>query len=465
MEINTQYTGGYYAGYKSTTKTTTDSSFYGAAGINDTDYTINKMVSEKKHTESVTTKELYYQQINTSEAAGLAQADAGQEQLRSLGIGFLFIGDMGMGMSANEIVNGDSEDVIVRVKVAKGEDSFESFDVNLSEVNPKNASAIEMFAFCQYTDANGTGVDDRWGSWHALKEFSTSFGKTLEYSSLEEAANQKKDWTKALSESEYSITRESTNETISAADVLKMLKESIIEKHKLTPDNIRNEEDWRQMDDEQWDKLIEHIDKYIDDFKEELEHMEQIQEEAAMKAVADAPADMKAAAASKAMLNAVTNGIVGGGNESDEDYLEKMSWTYNMQTDNQVILGKAKMANEFAADMISKSQEMALTGDTSIGISETENVKECASLEDDGNKKVWTITAFGEDGIICTQCTVGGESRELWRLDYKNSGDAQKVWDFLARFDKDEDLKFAGSQKFWEDFLTGNVDYNTDNNK
>ena len=50
MEINTQYTGGYYAGYKSTTKTTTDSSFYGAAGINDTDYTINKMVSEKKHT-------------------------------------------------------------------------------------------------------------------------------------------------------------------------------------------------------------------------------------------------------------------------------------------------------------------------------------------------------------------------------------------------------------------------------
>ena len=86
-------------------------------------------------------------------------------------------------------------------------------------------------------------------------------------------------------------------------------------------------------------------------------------------------------------------------------------------------------------------------------------------MEDDGNKKVWTITAFGEDGIICTQCTVGGESRELWRLDYKNSGDAQKVWDFLARFDKDEDLKFAGSQKFWEDFLTGNVDYNTDNNK
>ena len=50
--------------------------------------------------------------------------------------------------------------------------------------------------------------------------------RDLSWQCIEEAANQKKDWTKALSESEYSITRESTNETISAADVLKMLKES-----------------------------------------------------------------------------------------------------------------------------------------------------------------------------------------------------------------------------------------------
>lgn len=287
-----------------------------------------------------------------------------------------------------------------------------------------------------------------------------SFGEALEYSSLEDAANQKRNWTKALSEPKYTITRESTGEKMCATDVFKMFKETFIEEHKLTSDNIQKEDDWREMDDEQWDKLIEHIDKYIEDFKEELEYMEEIQKEAAMKAMADAPADMRAIAASKAMLSAMANGIAGGEPDGDASYLEKISWTYNMQTDDQGILATAKMANEFAPDMISKSQEMALTGDTSVGISETENVKECASLEEDESKKVWTITAFGQDGIVCTQCTMGGESKELWRLDYKNAGDAQKVWDFLARFDKDADLKFAGSQKFWDDFLTGNIDNN-----
>ena len=61
-----------------------------------------------------------------------------------------------------------------------------------------------------------------------------SFGEALECSSLEDAANQKRNWTKALSESKYTVTREATGEKMSAADVFKMLKETFIEEHKLT---------------------------------------------------------------------------------------------------------------------------------------------------------------------------------------------------------------------------------------
>lgn len=231
------------------------------------------------------------------------------------------------------------------------------------------------------------------------------------------------------------------------------LKEKLIEEHRLTPDNIKKEDDWREMDEEQWDKLIGHIDQYIDDFKEKLKHMEEVRKEAAMKAMAEAPAAMRAAAASKAMLHAMSGGIAGGESDGDVSELEKLSWTYELETDDQVVLATAKMANEFAPDMLSKSQEIALTGDTSVGISETENLKECASVTEDANQKVWTITAFGQDGIICKQCTMDGESKELWRIDYKNAGDAEKVWKFLEQFDKDADLKFAGSKEFWEDFL------------
>lgn len=46
-----------------------------------------------------------------------------------------------------------------------------------------------------------------------------------------------------------------------------------------------------------------------------------------------------------------------------------------MQTDDQAILAKAKMANEFASDMLAKSRELASTGDRSVGLSETETEK------------------------------------------------------------------------------------------
>ena len=81
--------------------------------------------------------------------------------IRDLGIGFVFVGDYGMGMHANQISNPNLDDVIVRVSMSPQD---ESIDVNVSKVDPTQASAVEMFAFCQYADATGTGVDDKWGS-------------------------------------------------------------------------------------------------------------------------------------------------------------------------------------------------------------------------------------------------------------------------------------------------------------
>ena len=407
MEVTTQYAGVSYAGYyatKTTSTTTFESTIdaQGAAG--------EESMSAKNYTETVTSKELYYQQFNIM-ANQIPADNPVVQQTRNLGIGFLFVGNVGMGMTATQIMNEESEDTIIEVRVATGEKQYETFQVNLAEVNPGNASAIEMFAFCQYADANGTGVSGKWGSWHYLKEFSTGFQERLEYSSLEDAANQKKDWTEALSKSKYTINKESTGETMSAADVFKILVETLKEEHKLTPDNIAVEEDWREMDDVNWNKLLEHIDKYIDDFKERLKQLEEQTEKATMKANADAPADQRAAAISNAILNALT-----------------------------------------------KTQEMALFGDTTVGISSNESVRECASLEKNDEDRVWTITVFSEDGIICTQGKKGETFKELWRIDYKNPDDAKRVQDFLDKFDKDANLIFSGYKDFWEEFLTENVD-------
>ncbi len=132
------------------------------------------------------------------------------------------------------------------------------------------------------------------------------------------------------------------------------------ESHKLTPDNIKHEDDWRKMSDKEWDKLVEHIDKYLDTEKENLERRKKLQEEAAQKAAGRAPADMKSIIAAQAVLKVSVNGFVSEISSSDASEIEKSSWTYEMETEDRVILAEAKKANEYAADMLNKAQEMAI---------------------------------------------------------------------------------------------------------
>lgn len=237
----------------------------------------------------------------------------------------------------------------------------------------------------------------------------------------------------------------------------KNVVEKYKEDHELNPNNIQVEDDWRKMSAKEWDKLIEHVDKYIDEHKQDLEEMKKIQEEAAMKMSAQAPVNMKTIAAANAALKASTNGIVTEGVENYETLRERESWTYNMLTDDQVILATAKMANEYAVDMMTKSQELAITDATTVGVSSASDVKECASVDEDEKDKVWTITVFSQEGIICKRGKAGEEMEDLWSLTYENPDDYRKVWDFLDRFEKDADLKFAGSKDFWEDFLAGRI--------
>lgn len=383
MKINTQVAGGFYSVSKSTSKvitTGTNNSVqvkqFAASSCffskRETSALSENSASGSNHVETTDAQDLYYRQTNIASPDKITKAEAQPEQVKDLGIGFVFVNNHGYGMSAGQIMNGDSDDVVIRVRITTGESKFEAYDVNLSEVDPSNATAIEMFALCQYADANGTGVKSTWGSWNALKIFSTSFDEIIEYSSFEEVASKKMDWSKALSESKYTLEKQSTGETMSAADVIKMLKDTLIERHKLTKENIKNGDDWRKMTDDQWDKLIEQIDKYIDDIKKAIENAEELQEEAAKKGAAKAPGHRKALAASMAALYAAANGFVGEAFESDERSLEESSWTYELQTNDQVVMATAKMANEFASATLSKAQEMTLTDNTIFGISEVD---------------------------------------------------------------------------------------------
>ena len=231
-----------------------------------------------------------------------------------------------------------------------------------------------MFAYCQYKDANGEGVNSKWGSWNAMKSvMSPTDG--ADFGSLDNIMNKKMNWTDALAKSKTIIGNEKTKETISAADILKLFEET----HTLTAKELKEEKDWREMSDDEWDNLLEGIDKYIDAFKERIRQLKEIQEEAAQKAALEADSDMRATAASAAALSAAANGS-GAASEADgesqteegaltEDGVKhEKNWTKNLKTDDQTVLRTAKEAQEMEKKALSRFEEVQLTGTTTVGV-------------------------------------------------------------------------------------------------
>ena len=254
------------------------------------------------------------------------------------------------------------------------------------------------------------------------------------------------------SASKFTTMGLATQETI--GDLFSEAVQKFHDDNRLSAQELKEEKDWREMTDEEWDKMLEGVDEYIDAFKEHLSQMKEIQDEAAQKAALEADSDMRATAASAAALSAAANGFGGTSEGETEDGIDsEKNWTKILKTDDQTILRTAKEAQDMEKKALGRFEEVQLTGTTTVGISQTDTVTECASVEEDENKeKIWTITVFGEDGIVSTRCQ-NGKIIERWEIKYTNPDDAKKVQDFLDRFEKDANLIFSGSKDFWEEFL------------
>ena len=250
------------------------------------------------------------------------------------------------------------------------------------------------------------------------------------------------------------------SKTESLSDVIKDFKEA----HKISAQDLKEEKDWRDMSVEEWDKMIEGVDKYIDAFKERQRKMKEMQDEAAQKAALEADPEMRTMAASSAAL-AVASGVAPGKSEegeaegvsTEEGVDHEKNWTKKLKTDDQTVLMTANEAQKMERNALSKLQEVQLTDSTIVGVSSTRGATECASVDEDENKeKVWTITCIGKDGISSKKCQ-NGKVLSSWDLKYDNPDDAKRVEDFIAGFKNDENLKFAGIKEFWTMFLKGNI--------
>ncbi len=297
----------------------------------------------------------------------ITRTGSSDEENHLPGFGMALAGNMGYGMKASLVSTGSTDDVIVRVKLATGGGNYESVDVNLSEFNPRNATAVEMFAYCQYKDAMGEGSGHTWGSWSAIKKV-ISPADGMNFGSLENILNEKRDWTGALTKSKTYMENPKSGETLSAADLLKMFEEQ----NKLTAEELKEGDDWRNMSDDDWDKLLSGVDNYIDAYKEEIREKVKKQMEAARKAAMEADPEMRSTAAQEAALSVAASGFDGGDDSEGEEMSETMgedpgidhekNWTKKLKTDDQTVLRTAKAAQDMESMALNRMEEIASNG-------------------------------------------------------------------------------------------------------
>ena len=364
------------------------------------------------------------------------------------------------------------------------------YEVRVNDVDPNNATELEMFALMSYMEDVGMIEKHGMASYSKMKAYASQ----SEYDGVcsgiydEQAFRDKKqNWFAIIDNAKQTFSGmtetysqsvecgkllsyfEMWNTKVSSRTLFSEAVRKFLDDNRLSAEELKEEKDWREMTDEEWEQLLEGVDEYIDAFKERLRQLKEMQDEAAQKAALEADSDMRASAVSSAALSAAANGL-GGTSEADaesrteeeiptEDGVEhEKNWTKNLKTDDQTVLRTAKEAQEMEKKALSRFEEVQLIGTTTVGISQTDTVTECASVEEYENKeKVWTITAFGEDGIVSTRCQ-NGKIIDSWEIKYTNPNDAKKVQNFLDRFEKDANLIFSGSKDFWEEFLSSDMD-------
>ena len=109
---------------------------------------------------------------------------------------------------------------------------------------------------------------------------------------------------------------------MSSRDLFREAVQKFHDDNQLTAQELKKEKDWREMTDEEWEKMLEGVDEYIDAFKEHLRQPKEMQDEAAQKAALEADSEMRATASSAATLSAAANGLSGTSEADAESQTE-----------------------------------------------------------------------------------------------------------------------------------------------
>ena len=107
--------------------------------------------------------------------------------------------NLSYGMMAFHSDRSTAEDPIIKISCNYGGEQ-RYYDVHVKEVNPSNASTLEMFAWCTWADENGITERGTFGSYQKLKSFGSNAAMLGDYVDPydSQSMNVKADWIQML---------------------------------------------------------------------------------------------------------------------------------------------------------------------------------------------------------------------------------------------------------------------------
>lgn len=284
----------------------------------------------------------------------------------------------------------------------------EVYNVDVSKVDPQNASQLEMFALLSYSDKMGISDGGTFGSFHQAKVYA---GNAQDNGYIEDLSGHKAflsykfDWEKAIGTmmgeyftaqaynqyenckkllavfDTFSGSREQTEGNTDYLEFIRQRKDEIIEKVKKGETEPSIQTGAQAFTEKEWDRLLDQFDSA---------------EEALRKLMRE---------------------------EYAKRWKEKINKTEKMN------------------DIKSEAESMLVCESTTCTLPSS----------DSGKEDVRYITWYTQEGIFCRKA--GQKEGYEWSVDFENREQYDKVIEYLKQHEKDEDLKFTADENFWREFL------------
>ncbi len=234
-------------------------------------------------------------------ASARAQETQGDKNAQPvvLGIAFLDVGgNQSLGMTASYSQKSMPDNPIIQVGITFPGGVKETYEVVINEIDPSNATEMEMFALCNYNDALGKKeVGSTFGSWHVLK----NNGRNAEYlgsfsmaHSVEEFTSVKQDWNAMVSSmKENHMEAGVFKQALDADKLLEMFKEYMDDLYERIQSGNTGapsiQTGGASYTEEEWNRMLDNFDdieeKIIEQMRQEHEerYAEQLEKEQGIK--------------------------------------------------------------------------------------------------------------------------------------------------------------------------------------